>query len=196
MANDEQLRPPCHRCSRVLGRSCCEAEAGEPLATLTEADLHRVREATRLSAARFCETEVLTLDEAVRYERRRPIYRGYFREGPYRLTLKSAEGACVFFRPGEGCGLPASVRPTACLLYPFEPWPDGSFGLQVERFGQLARAAREGPSSACLAVEEAATSEALARALGTTLTALGELTERLRQEVGAHRGARATRSAG
>ncbi|MGA9523222.1 MAG: hypothetical protein WBV82_17270, partial [Myxococcaceae bacterium] len=61
-------------------------------------------------------------EEARAYEARRPLYRGYFRAGPRRLTLKLQRVAgedrahCVFHSPGTGCSLPAEVRPTACRL--------------------------------------------------------------------------------
>lgn len=183
---------PCARCPRALGRSCCEVEEGEHLATLTRADVERVAEHTGLPAARFTEEEWLTPEEAHAYESHRPLYRGYFRRGPVRLTLRRvrraaspAGTACVFHSPTGGCALPAGVRPTACLLYPFEPWPDGTFSLLVGRVGDMAQARAPG-TVACLAVEEAEDEEGLMAAFGTSREALEALTARLRAEVHQH----------
>src|SRR5207245_196045 len=103
---------------------------------------------------RFSEDEWLSEEEARLYSERRPLYRDYFRHGPRRLTLRREAGACVFLDRKEGCALPTEVRPTACRLYPFELWADGTWSLQVERHGSLA-AARLERGHACLAVEEA-----------------------------------------
>ena len=116
--------PVCARCPRVLGGSCCEVKEGEQLATLTRADVERIRAHTGLAARRFVGEEYLTEGEAADYEARRPLYRGYFRRAPVRWTLRTRAGACVFHSPERGCGLPGEVRPVACRLYPFERWPD------------------------------------------------------------------------
>lgn len=176
----------CARCPRVLGRSCCEVEDHEQLATLTWADVDRISAATGRPARAFTEVEWLTVDEALTYESRRPLYHGYFARGPARLTLKRRAGACVFLQRGRGCSLEAGVRPTSCLLYPFELWPDGSWSLQVDRFGALedARVAR---GSSCLAVEEASSMNGVLGAFSTTREEVVALGERLRGEVRAHR---------
>lgn len=179
----------CARCPRVLGRSCCEVSEGEHLATLTHADVERVAAHMGLSPSRFSEVEWLTLEEALEYERRRPLYRGYFRQGPARLTLRRRSGACVFHDAREGCVLPEEVRPTACRLYPFELWPDGTWSLQVERLGGVEEARAEGGAGAgavCLAVEEAEQLEDVLAAFGTSREALAALGERLRAEVRQH----------
>src|SRR4029079_5132 len=116
----------------VLGSSCCEVGDGEQLATLTSVDVERIAPAPSLSPKRFCEVEWLTEAEAHEYEERRPLYLGYFSRGPARWTLKRKDGACVFLDRKQGCTLSPSPRPTACLLYPFEQWPDGSWALQVD----------------------------------------------------------------
>lgn len=179
---------PCSRCAAALGRSCCQVAAGEALATLTRADVERIQAATHLARGAFVEEEVLPEAEARAYELRRPAWRGYFRDGPVRLTLRNAGGACVFLHPRSGCTLPSGVRPTACLLYPFEPREDGGWTLAVEREGSLALAQASGEPR-CLAVEEADTAPALLRAFGATASALRTLGERLRSEVRGHAGA-------
>lgn len=164
----------CARCPAVLGRSCCEAEPGEWLATLTCADVTRIGQALQRSARVFCDEEWLSLEEARAYELHRPLFAGYFRQGPKRLTLKTAKGACVLLDRATGCVLPESSRPTACRLYPFEPWPDGSFSVLAT--GELR----------CLAVDESSGVEALQAALGQSPEKLAALAGQLREEVQAH----------
>jgi len=176
----------CARCPRALGRSCCEVDGGDQLATLTWADVDRISAAMSRPPRAFAEVEWLTPEDAQDYESRRPLYRGYFSRGPARLTLKRRAGACVFLERGRGCTLGEDVRPTPCLLYPFELWPDGSWSLQVDRFGSL-EAARGAAGSSCLAVEEAGSMEDVLAAFSTTRDATAALGERLRGEVSAHR---------
>jgi len=185
-ASTSEQEPTCARCPRALGRSCCEVEDHEALATLTWADVDRISAATGRPARAFTEVEWLTVEETQVYESRRPLYHGYFARGPARLTLKRRDGACVFLQRGRGCSLGTDLRPTACLLYPFELWPDGSWSLQVERFGTMedARAAR---GSSCLAVEEASSMDGVLAAFSTTREEVVALGERLRAEVRAHR---------
>jgi len=176
--------PPCARCAATLGRSCCEAAEDEPLATLTQADVARIQAATHRPRGAFVVEEVLLEAEAREYEARRPAWRGYFRRGTVRLTLAKKAGACVFHDRLSGCCLAADVRPTACLLYPFEP-AEAGWTLAVERGGAVAEAqvARE---ARCLAVEEANGQRALLRAFGMTLASLQAFADRLRLEVRAH----------
>ncbi len=176
--------PVCARCPVALGVSCCEPREDEQLATLTRSDVARIREHTGLAARRFIVEEGLSEMEAADYEARRPLYRGYFRQGPVRLTLAMRAGACVFHERGRGCGLPADVRPVACRLYPFERWPDGSWSVQMGRYGDLAEA-RAG-RDACLAVEEAEGMEDVLAAFGTTHEAVESLGEQLAEEARAH----------
>ncbi|WP_370458916.1 hypothetical protein [Aggregicoccus sp. 17bor-14] len=167
---------------------------GEALATLTRADVERIAQHTGLSARRFVEEEGLSEEDAAAYERSRPLFRGYFRKAPVRLTLQQrAQGgggsACVFHRAGTGCALPSDVRPLACRLYPFERFMDGSWGVMPGRHGSL-EAARAG-GSACLAVEEAPAEgegawEALLRAFGTCAEALEALGAELARDAAAH----------
>lgn len=171
----------------MLG-ACCEVGEGESLATLTDADVALIERATGLLRKRFCEEEWLTAEEAHAYEERRPLYLGYFRSAPRRLTLRwrsrTGRSACVLLGT-HGCTLPEDSRPTACRLYPFELWPDGSWSLQVERHGGVSAAQRSG-RDACLAVEEASSMEEVLAALGKTRTEVESLGERLRREVQAH----------
>lgn len=176
--------PVCARCPAALGGSCCEVKEGEHLATLTRADVARICEHTGLAPRRFVTEEYLTDEEAADYEARRPLYRGYFRRGPVRLTLVTRAGACVFHEQGKGCGLPADVRPVACRLYPFERWPDGSWSVQMSRYGDLAEARAGG--GACLAVEEAENMEHVLSAFGTTRESVEALGEQLAQETREH----------
>lgn len=176
--------PPCARCPKVLGRSCCEPGPGDALTTLTRADVERIAAHTGRSPRAFVAEEWLTPEEALAYEARRPIFRGYFRREPRRLTLALRHGACVFHARERGCGLPEEVRPVACRLYPFEPWPDGTIALVPERHGELARAIEEG--GACLAVEEAEDFDALLAAFGTTREELARLADELTAAVQAH----------
>ncbi len=163
----------------------------EKLATLTCADLLRIRTQTHLPEAAFCEEDWLTEDEALRAERERPLYAGYFKRAPLRLTLRREEGACVFHQAGRGCRLPRQARPVACLLYPFELWPGGQWSVQMGRFGSLEEARRH-PGQACLAVEEADGMDALLAAFGVTREGIESLGARLREEVLEH-GCRARR---
>jgi len=176
---------PCARCARTLGRSCCEPGEGEHLATLTAADVERIQRATRRARDTFVVEEVLDEAEARAYEERRPAWRGYFRRGPVRLTLARRSGACVFLDRSRGCTLAADVRPTACLLYPFEAREDGGWTLAVEREGSVEQALASGEPR-CLGVEEANGARALLVAFGTSAPSLRAIGERLRAEVRAH----------
>lgn len=176
--------PACVRCPKLLGKSCCEPRGTEHLAMVTRADMARISEHTRLPARRFTHVEGLTESEALEYESRWPLYRGYFRQGPMRVTLAARDGACVFHSPGRGCTLPMDVRPVACRLYPFEQWADGSWSVAVTRYGDLAAAREEG--GACLAVEEATSMEELLAMFGTTHEAVEALGARLAKEAREH----------
>jgi uncharacterized protein len=177
--------PVCARCPAMLGHSCCEVKEGERLATLTRADVARIRAHTGLVPWRFMLEEPLSEEEAAGYEARRPLYRGYFRRAPVRWSLRvSRQDACVFLVPGRGCGLPAAVRPVACRLYPFERWPDGSWSVLVGRYGNLAEARAEG--EACLAVEEAEDMAMVLAAFGTSQEAVEALGAQLAEEAWAH----------
>ena len=124
-------RSPCARCAQTLGRSCCQPGPGERLATLTATDVERIRTATGWRRERFVEHEPLASEEALAYEERRPGYRGYFRTTTVRWGLRAERGACVFL-VGARVHAPPGTRPTACLLYPFEP-ADHGWTLAVER---------------------------------------------------------------
>ena len=174
----------CSRCAARLGRSCCEAADDEPLATLTWADVARIQTATHLARTAFVQQEVFSEAEARAYERLRPGWRGYFRQGTVRLTLARSLGACVFLDRRTGCSLPPNVRPTACLLYPFEP-TEAAWALAVERDGSVEGALASGEPR-CLAVEEADGRGALLRAFGHDALSLEGLRTRLRAEVRAH----------
>lgn len=173
----------CARCPRVLGRSCCEVREGESLATLTGPDVDRIAQATGLAPRRFVEVEWLGELEAAQYERERPLFGGYFRHLPRRLTLRTRGGACVFLG-AQGCTLSADVRPRACRLYPFEPSRDGSIAILPDRQGTLSAAA-DAPH-ACLAVEEAETLEALLASFSLTASELRECADGLAREVAEH----------
>jgi uncharacterized protein len=175
----------CARCAGALGRSCCQAGDGEALATLTEADVARIQATTHLARGRFVEEEVFDEAQARAYETLRSGWRGYFLRSTVRLTLARADGACVFYAEGRGCTLGADTRPTACLLYPFEPQEDGGWTLAVEREGSVEDARASGEPR-CLAVEEASGRRALLGAFHTRPAALRQLQERLRGEVLAH----------
>ena len=163
----------------------------EKLATLTRADVGRIRAETGLAEAAFCEEDWLTEGEALRAERERPLYAGYFKAAPVRLTLRREEGACVFHGPARGCRLSRQARPVACLLYPFELWPGGEWSVQMGRFGSLEEA-RHHPGQACLAVEEADGMDAVLAAFGVAREGIEALGARLREEVQEH-GCRARR---
>ncbi|MHB8873283.1 MAG: YkgJ family cysteine cluster protein [Myxococcaceae bacterium] len=165
---------PCSRCPKAQGRSCCEVKPGEHLATLTLADVSRIAAHTGLAPRKFCEDEWLTLDEAREYELRRPLFAGYFRHGPRRLTLKAAKEACVLLDRTSGCTLPASARPIACRLYPLEPWPDGSLSVLA------------GDEPGCLAVDESAGLDELRAALLLSSEDVSSLAEQLREDVRQH----------
>jgi Fe-S-cluster containining protein len=179
----DSFRSPCARCSGALGSSCCQVGPGERLATLTRADVERIRAATRLRQEQFLDQEPFSPQESADYERRRPGWRGYFRWTQVRWTLRAQRGACVFLGP-RGCSLDSSVRPTACLLYPFEPAPLG-FTLAVERSGSVADARASGEPR-CLAVEEASSQRELQRLFRLDVQTLTSLRDRLRREVEAH----------
>ena len=115
---------------------------------------------------------------AVRSAERRRVERSAVRWG-----LRSERGACVFLGP-SGCSLGAEARPTACLLYPFEPTEHG-WTLAVERSGSPELAARSGEPR-CLAVEEARSRGGLLRDFALDVQGLTALIERLRSEVETH----------
>ena len=173
----------CARCPKLLGRSCCEVREGESLATLTGVDVERIAEATGLSPKRFVEVEWLTEEDAARYEAMRPLYAGYFRHLPKRLSLRTRGGACVFLG-ASGCTLAPEVRPRACRLYPFEPSLDGELTILPDRHGELSAAA--GAAHACLALEEADSLEALLAAFEATPEALRDEAAALAREVAEH----------
>jgi Fe-S-cluster containining protein len=179
----DSFSSPCARCPGALGVSCCQVRPGERLATLTRADVDRIRAATRLRQERFVDQEPFSPQEAADYEKRRPGWRGYFRWTQLRWTLRVYRGACVFLGP-HGCSLDTSVRPTACLLYPFEPALAG-FTLAVERSGSVADARATGEPR-CLAAEEASSQRELQRLFRLDVQTLTALRDRLRREVEAH----------
>ncbi|MBX5483094.1 MAG: YkgJ family cysteine cluster protein [Myxococcaceae bacterium] len=174
----------CARCPKLLGASCCEVKPGEHLATLTRADVARIRDHLRRAAHTFVDEEVLSDAEVRDYEARRPLYRGYFRRGPVRWTLRQHDGACVFHDRARGCVLPVEVRPLACRLYPFEQFPDGSWSVQMGRHGDIAAAQRAG--GACLAVEEATDMDEVLAAFGTTRDEVERLGAELAEAVSEH----------
>lgn len=176
--------PVCARCPKLLGQSCCEVKDHEQLATLTREDIARMAAWLGRRARDFAEEEVLTHEEAHAYERARPLLRGYFAQAPVRLTLKRRAGRCVFHQSASGCTLPAEVRPLSCRLYPFDRLPDGSWSLQVDRFGSLEEARTQ--SSACLAVEEAGSMEDVFAAFGTTAEVVEQVGEALSRAARAH----------
>ncbi|HSP18133.1 MAG TPA: hypothetical protein VLQ79_01365 [Myxococcaceae bacterium] len=150
---------------------------------MTACDVSRLRAATGLRHERFVEDEPLSPGEAVEYEARRPGYRGYFRATAVRFGLRAEHGACVFL-DAQGCTLDVATRPTACLLYPFEPAEHG-WTLAVERSGSAELAASSGEPR-CLAAEEARGRGALLRSFGIDAEGLTALIDRLRAEVAAH----------
>ena len=77
-----------------------------------------------------------------------------------------------------------ATRPTACLLYPFEPGEHG-WTLAVERSGSVELAAQSGEPR-CLAAEEARNRGALLRGFAIDVEGLTALIDRLRAEVQAH----------
>jgi uncharacterized protein len=174
---------PCARCAGALGRSCCQPGPGERLATLTATDVARIQSATGWARERFVEHEPLSLEESLAYEARRPGYRGYFRGTTVRWGLRSERGACVFLG-ARGCSLSSETRPTACLLYPFEP-SDHGWTLAVERSGSVELAARS-DEARCLAAEEARSRGALLRSFDVDVEGLTALIDRLRAEVKSH----------
>ena len=176
-------RSPCARCAEALGRSCCQPGPGERLATLTATDVDRIRAATGWRRERFVEHEPLSPEETLAYEALRPGYRGYFRSTTVRWGLRSERGACVFLG-ARGCTLDVETRPTACLLYPFEPAEHG-WTLAVERSGTVELAARSGEPR-CLAAEEARSRGNLLRTFALDVEGLTSLVDRLRDEVEAH----------
>jgi uncharacterized protein len=168
-----------------MGSSCCEVKPHERLATITWADVDRVREATGLRAEDFTEWEWLDADQAHAWLELHPAYLGYLDAAPRRLSLKAVGGRCALL--GEaGCSLDAAARPTPCRIYPF----DVETGmLQVERFGNLEEARRlvvAGAAHACLAVEESRSLRELYRAFATTASRVRELAAQLRAEVAEH----------
>jgi Fe-S-cluster containining protein len=166
-----------------LGRSCCQPGPGERLATLTATDVERIRAATGWRRERFVEHEPLSPEETMGYEARRPGYRGYFRNTTVRWGLRSERGACVFLG-ARGCSLESGTRPTACLLYPFEPAEHG-WTLAVERSGSVEIASRSNEPR-CLAAEEARSRGGLLRSFAIDVEGLTSLIDRLRAEVEAH----------
>lgn len=145
--------------------------------------MERIRRATGLRRERFVEEEPLGPEEIRAYQERRPGWRGYFDRTPVRWGLRAERGACVLLGP-QGCTLGPEARPTACLLYPFEPAERG-WTLAVERSGSVAEARASGEPR-CLAVEEAGGRGALLRAFGIDVQALTALGKRLHAEVRAH----------
>ncbi|KFE60594.1 YkgJ family cysteine cluster protein [Hyalangium minutum] len=178
------VSPACARCSKVLGKSCCEPRGTEQLAMVTRSDMERISAHTGLPARRFTEEEGVSEAGAADFENRWPLYRGYFRRGPVRTVLRAKEGACVFYKHTSGCTLPSDVRPIACQLFPFDQWADGSWSLAVGRFGDLLLAREQG--GACLAVEEAESMEDVFAAFGTSRETVESLGAQLARESRSH----------
>jgi uncharacterized protein len=182
--------PVCARCPLVLGASCCQTSQEERLALLTWADVRRIGAHLRHPASRFIETDWIGEAQARAYEDRRPLLRGYFRQGPQRLTLRrvasDAPGhrQCVFLEAARGCTLPDEVKPLGCRLYPFDMVPDGRWSLQVGRYGDP-EAAKAAPD-ACLAVEESGGLGSVLRAFQTTRSEIEALGAQLAREVAEH----------
>lgn len=174
----------CARCPKALGASCCEVREGDRLATITRVDVERIQAATGKSADSFVEQEWLLPAECSDYETQRPLYRGYFRSETVRWSLRHRNGACVFLDRTRGCVLGES-RPTACKLYPFTRFADGSWSVQVERFGDVA-GARAAQTDACLAVEEANSMDEILAAFSLTRTGVESLGAQLASEAAAH----------
>jgi Fe-S-cluster containining protein len=151
---------------------------------LTRADVERISAHTRLAPRRFVQEDGVTEQEALDFENRWPLYRGYFLRGPVSLTLRAQEGACIFYNRATGCTLPGEVRPVACRLYPFEQWGDGSWSLAMGRYGDLTVAREEG--GACLAVEESESMEQVFAAFGTTREVVEALGAQLAREARNH----------
>lgn len=173
----------CARCPKLLGRSCCEVVEGQKLATLTSADVRRISAYLRQRPERFSEVEWLSVGEVATYEAHYPILRGYFASSTGRTTLRAQDGACVLFRPGEGCTLPSDVRPRLCRLYPFEVRA-GFVRPLVARYGSVpdAKAAQDG----CLAMEEAEDLDALYAAFGTSEAEVKAMSAALGDEAREH----------
>jgi uncharacterized protein len=170
----------CARCPKALGRSCCELAPGsdQKLATLTTADMLRIRDHIRRSVDAFAEVEWLSEEAAREYTKVWPLYDGYFRHGPARWTLRAMNGACVFHSASTGCRLPAQVRPVACKLYPFSPtFVEDSPAVQPVTGDEHGR---------CLAVEEAASTDEVMKAFGLTPETLDALKQTLREDVRTH----------
>jgi len=176
-------RSACARCAEALGRSCCQPGPGERLATLTATDVQRIQLATGWRRERFVEHEPLGPEDALEYEGRRPGYRGYFRTTTVRWGLRSERGACVFLG-AHGCSLTPETRPTACLLYPFEPAAQG-WTLAVERSASVEVAAGSNEPR-CLAAEEGRSRGEILRSFALDVEGLTALIDRLRAEVLAH----------
>jgi uncharacterized protein len=172
----------CAQCVRLLGRSCCEVSDDERLATLTLSDIERIEDAG-ISRSRFVEEQWLTTEEALEYEDARPAYRGYFRHGPSRLTLRRNGTGCVFLDKKTGCTLDAATRPTACRLYPLEPRALDGPTLVPPRYGDLDAARTSG---GCLAAERATTVRRVARLLGVRQAEVDALSLRLADEIRDH----------
>ncbi|MBL8949293.1 MAG: hypothetical protein JNK82_00855 [Myxococcaceae bacterium] len=179
------MKNVCARCPKVMSTSCCEVKPHERLATITWADVERVRAATGLDATEFTEWEWLDADQAHAWLELHPAYRGYLDVAPRRLSLRAVGGRCTLLGD-HGCSLEPDARPTPCRIYPF----DVETGmLQVERFGDLDEARRlvvKGAAHACLAVEESRSLRELYRAFGTTASRVRDLAAKLRAEVSEH----------
>ena len=97
---------------------------------LTEKDIDKISRRTGLEAGKFVDTLYGDKKGSVRVD-----------EGGKRVILdlpvmksRESDGACVFFRDGEGCSI-YSVRPTACRLFPFvvveRSGPSGGIVLDI-----------------------------------------------------------------
>src|SRR5262245_39507990 len=90
-----QNEPVGARCPKVLGASCCEVKPHERLATLTWADVERIRAATGLVDEAFSEWEWLDADHVQAWLDVHPAYVGYLGAAPRRLSLKAVDGRCA-----------------------------------------------------------------------------------------------------
>lgn len=103
----------CARCAR-LSRTCCQ----KAQVFITLGDVRRVEAAA--GRTRFHESAPASDPDYAADAALDPVWsRIYGKDGRRRVLAHKADGDCVFLGP-KGCALSEDVRPSVCLLYPFD----------------------------------------------------------------------------
>ena len=121
-ANDTEFI--CARCAKT-SKTCCQ----KAQVFITKGDVRRVAEAT--GRTDFHESAPASDPDYAANAELDPVWsRIYGPDGRRRILAHKPDGDCVFLTP-TGCTLSEDVRPSVCLLYPFDYTDSGIKGLDA-----------------------------------------------------------------